>query len=232
MKKISAKLVSHSGSDDLVITIAAVSYGKNPREMNNEEKVKFLRMLADGAGISKMQEYVSEIRDASKGDGVRELRGIRRKPEHFTPFAHPQITLEIEAPIPIRTHAFKSKMGFIENEISRRYTNSDIEAFDLEFSENEEDNKALKAIYKDIVETNISLYKRLVDHGVKKEKARFILPQGIMTRWYWTGSLYAYARFYNIRSQKESQEETRILAEEISKVIQELFPLSWEALTR
>ena len=43
------------------------------------------------------------------------------KHNHWTPFAHPQITLRIKAPISIRTQFFKHKQGFVENEISRRY---------------------------------------------------------------------------------------------------------------
>ncbi len=43
------------------------------------------------------------------------------KHNHWTPFAHPQITLRIKAPIFVRTQLFKHKVGFTENEISRRY---------------------------------------------------------------------------------------------------------------
>ena len=39
------------------------------------------------------------------------------KHNHWTPFAHPQITLRIKAPISIRTQFFKHKQGFVENEI-------------------------------------------------------------------------------------------------------------------
>ena len=42
------------------------------------------------------------------------------KHKHWTPFAHPQITLHIKAPISIRTQLFKHKQGFVENEVSRR----------------------------------------------------------------------------------------------------------------
>ncbi len=42
------------------------------------------------------------------------------KHNHWTPFAHPQITLRIKAPVSIRTQFFKHKQGFVENEVSRR----------------------------------------------------------------------------------------------------------------
>ena len=43
------------------------------------------------------------------------------KHQHWTPFAHPQITLRVKAPIFIRTQLFKHKVGMVENEMSRRY---------------------------------------------------------------------------------------------------------------
>ena len=49
------------------------------------------------------------------------LIGYLAKHKHWTPFAHPQITLHIKAPISIRTQLYKHKVGMVENEISRRY---------------------------------------------------------------------------------------------------------------
>jgi thymidylate synthase (FAD) len=46
------------------------------------------------------------------------------KHNHWTPFAHPQITLRIKAPVSIRTQFFKHKQGFVENEVSRRYVDN------------------------------------------------------------------------------------------------------------
>jgi len=51
------------------------------------------------------------------------------KHKHWTPFAHPQITLRIKAPIFIRTQLFKHKVGFVENEVSRRYVSDTPEVY-------------------------------------------------------------------------------------------------------
>lgn len=221
--KIKAQAISYSGSDDLVIEIARLSYGKSGVQMSDEEKLRFLRMLADGMKASEM----SKVRQT-----VEELRKFKRTPSHFTPFAHPQITMLIEAPIPIRTQAFKSKVGFVENEISRRYSSKEIEFFDADFNQAENENKASKMAYRDVIDKAMSVYEKMIESGVPKERARFVLPQGMMTQWYWTGSLYAYARFYSIRSSEHAQEEVKVLAGEIDKIIKKIFPLSWEALTK
>jgi thymidylate synthase (FAD) len=49
--------------------------------------------------------------------------------KHWTPFAHPQIMLHIKAPISIRNQLFKHKVGFVENEISRRYVTEEPEIY-------------------------------------------------------------------------------------------------------
>jgi thymidylate synthase (FAD) len=76
----------------------------------------------------------------------------------------------------------------------------------------------------------IRLYEQMIDAGVAPEQARFVLPQGCMVNWIWTGSLAAYARFCKLRLDSHAQGEVTDLAEEISKIIQPLFPYSWKAL--
>ena len=68
--------------------------------------------------------------------------------------------------------------------------------------------------------------------GICPEQARFTLPQGCEVNWVWTGSLYAFANFYNQRSDSHAQKEIQDLAEEVNKIIAPLYPVSWTALTQ
>jgi len=70
-------------------------------------------------------------------------------------------------------------------------------------------------------------YKEMLDAGVAPEQARMILPQSMMTEWYWSGSLYAFARVCNLRCTQDAQYETRIVANLIDKECEGLFPISW-----
>jgi thymidylate synthase (FAD) len=81
------------------------------------------------------------------------------------------------------------------------------------------------------MKASIKLYEDLITMGVAPEQARFALPQGMFTEWYWTGSLSAYARFYKLRIHPHSQWEIRQYAKAISEIIKPLFPVSWKALT-
>jgi len=71
----------------------------------------------------------------------------------------------------------------------------------------------------------------MLNAGVCPEQARFVLPQGVMVNWIWTGNLAAYARFYNLRTDPHAQREVRDLAEQVGQIIAPLFPDSWRALT-
>jgi len=74
------------------------------------------------------------------------------------------------------------------------------------------------------------LYRNMLDVGVAPEQARMVLPQNTYTEWYWTGSLYAFARVCNLRCQPDAQLETQEVCEEIDSLSQEKFEVSWEAL--
>jgi thymidylate synthase (FAD) len=66
--------------------------------------------------------------------------------------------------------------------------------------------------------------------GVAPEQARMILPQSMMTEWYWSGTLYAFARVCNLRCASDAQYETRIVANLINEECCKLFPISWTEL--
>lgn len=71
----------------------------------------------------------------------------------------------------------------------------------------------------------------MVKQGICPEQARFILPQGCEVNWLWTGSLYAFANFYNLRTDSHAQLEIQELANQIGGIIAPLYPISWKALT-
>ncbi len=171
---------------------------------------------------------------------------------HWTPFAHTSITLRLQAPVPIRTQCFKHKVGFSENEESRRYVSYTPEYFVPEFRKVATNKKqgsgglipkdetinslitgyqeTLEDNYRDFLDLAIEQYENMLDAGICEEQARFVLPQGCMVNWYWTGSLAAYARFCKQRMDPHAQLEIQQLAEQVSDIIEPLFPEAWKAL--
>ena len=129
------------------------------------------------------------------------------------------------------------------NTVSRRYVSDEPELFIPEFRLAPEgsvkqgsgdihpDNERLQEAYTNYCDMMVKAYIDMIDMKVAPEQARFVLPQGVMTEWVWSGSLHAWARFYNQRSDSHAQQEIQYLAHEVDKIVGALFPVSWEALT-
>lgn len=215
--------VDHMGSDLTIVNAARVSFNKESEWQEIDHEGKGVLSVKD----FKLIKYLAEH-------------------NHWTPFAHPMITLRIKAPISIRTQLFKHKVGFTENEVSRRYVSYVPDLYmpfwrgkpigsakqgSEEFIPDGELKTKIENEYRQAAEKCIDTYNSLIDNGVAPEQARFVLPQGVYTEWWWTGSLAAYARVYSQRIDPHAQWEVREYAKAIGNIISELFPESWEVLT-
>ncbi len=167
--------------------------------------------------------------------------------KHWTPFAHATVTLRMTAPVPIRTQCFKHKVGFSENEESRRYISSTPTGYIPETFRMKPDGCAKQGSGADMSSTGtrywqrhfetvynmaVASYEMAIEGGMSPEQARLLLPQGMEVSWYWTGSLAAYARFCQQRLDPHAQKEIQLLALEVANIIQPLYPESWAALIR
>jgi len=76
----------------------------------------------------------------------------------------------------------------------------------------------------------LTTYDGLLEDGVCPEQARMVLPQSMMTEWWWSGSLDAWADMCSLRCSSDTQAETRQVANKISAKMWDLFPESWGAL--
>lgn len=215
---LKAELISVMGDDLMVANVARVSFNKESKEFTYRK-------------------------DKSKGSDEGLLEYLA-KHKHWTPFAHPQIQLRMKAPVPIRTQCFKHKQGFVENEESRRYIESEPELFVPEYfrmapqGNKKQGSEGIHPFsdywlshYERVGKDAIACYNQMIKEGVAPEQARFILPQGVYVNWIWTGSLAAYSRFYNQRTDSHAQKEVKDLAKEVGDIIAPLFPISWAALT-
>jgi thymidylate synthase (FAD) len=179
------------------------------------------------------------------GDSEVRLIKYLAKHNHWTPFAHPQVTLIMQAPTPIRTQCFKSKIGFTENEESRRYISHEPEFFmPREFRGKPTDGAKqgsagvlegpthtfMEHVFKRNYSNALHDYKLVMEYGLCPEQARFLLPQGMEVNWYWTGSLAAFARFAKQRMDPHAQGEVQDLAREVSAIMGPLYPVSWPLL--
>lgn len=219
--------VDHMGDDLTIVNAARVSFNKE-------------------SGWDGEQHWTGAIKDKKLSEKDQKLIAYLAKHKHWTPFAHPQITLRIKAPIFIRTQLFKHKVGLTENEVSRRYVSDPPQVYiprwrgkptngakqgSEDFMPFDEKYNHASRHYSMCVSDALHSYRTLVEMGVAPEQARAVLPQGTYTEWWWTGSLSAFARVYAQRSDPHAQWECQQYANAISTIIQPLFPESWKALT-
>ena len=213
--------VEHMGSDLTVVNAARVSFAKTSNWETTEDGSRVLSNKDQ-----KLIKYLAEH-------------------NHWTPFSHPQITLRIKAPIFVRTQMFKHKVGFTENEISRRYVTVEPDVYTPEWRAAPTDGAKqgssdfvyspladdLDRVYNKAILECVEIYNKLLEEGVAPEQARSVLPQGTYTEWWWTGSLSAYARVFKQRIDAHAQWEVQQYADAIGKILEPLFPYSWSILT-
>ena len=198
------ELIDKMGTDLTVVNAARVSFSK--RKFTFEESDE------------KLIEYLAEH-------------------NHWSPFAHCSLQFSIKAPIFVARQLVKHQVGLVWNEVSRRYVDVEPE-FYIPFmwrkrAKNIKQGSSSEEIEWDItdfVKGAKELYKEMIDENIAPELARMVLPQNMMTEWYWSGTLYAFARVCTLRLEEHSQVETQQIAREIHHHIKHAFPKSWKSL--
>lgn len=212
--------VDHMGSDLTVVNAARVSFNKES-DWEEQDGLTFLSIKD-----AKLIEYLA-------------------KHNHWTPFAHPQITMRIKSPMFVRAQLGKHQIGFVMNEVSRRYVKDDPEFYipqfrgaptdgakqgSSDFINDPIENDRCGMVFESSIFKAMEAYTHLLGRGIAPEQARAVLPQTTYTEWWWTGSLAAWARVFVQRTDPHAQWETRQYAEAIGTIIEPLFPVSWKAL--
>jgi len=211
---IKATYVDHMGNDLTVANAARVSFGKTSDMEENTWGPPTLK-----AKDAKLINYLANHK-------------------HISPFGHCFASFHVKAPIFVARQLVKHK--FLRwNEISRRYVDDDPEFYEPNFWRGRSLDKKQGSEGHVIImldqeiqwNRQLSTYKTLLADGVAPEQARMVLPQSMMTEWYWSGSLDAFADMCNLRCKTDTQAETREVANQIDRKMLELFPVSWDALT-
>ena len=215
---IEVTYIDHMGSDLSVVNSARVSFGKKS---------------AWEQRVHPSGDYADDVLSERDTKLIKYLA----KHKHKSPFNHAFATFHVKAPIFVARQLVKHEY-MPWNEISRRYVDDEPEFYKPSYwrgraenlkqgSSGEVKSNANVAYQYDIIE---GLYKQLLDEGVAPEQARMVLPQSMMAEWYWSGSLFAFAKMCSLRCKDDTQAETRVVADAIDEEMENLYPISWEAL--
>ena len=208
---IKIELIDIMGNDLSVVNAARVSYSKTKKSFDISDE--------------KLIKYLAEH-------------------NHWSPFAHASLQFRIKAPIFVARQLVKHQIGLTWNEVSRRYVDFPPELYkpdswrgrpknSKQGSDGEiELDQTINHNMETAMESCLILYNTLLQKGVAPEQARMVLPQSMMTEWYWSGTLYAFSRVCNLRCKPDTQKETRDVADEMYKICDDKFPYSWKYLTK
>ena len=199
------ELVDHMGTDLSIVNAARVSFAKVHTEFDEKNDTRLINYLA--------------------------------KHNHWSPFGHASMQFHIKAPVFVARQLVKHQIGLTWNEVSRRYVDTEVEFYEPTEWRLAAENKK-QGSTEETVDYNISpahkfakqCYENMLSLGIAPEMARMVLPQSMMTEWYWSGTLYAFARVCNLRCKPDAQKETQNVGWDIDKHARKLFPASWRAL--
>ena len=215
---IKVTYIDHMGSDLSVVNAARVSFGKKSAW---EQRVHPSGDYADDVLAERDTKLIKYL----------------AKHKHTSPFGHAFASFHVKAPLFVARQLVKHK--FLRwNEISRRYVDEEPEFYlPDQWRGRSKDKKqgsdgTVQTFVSDWDTYNHSLkiYKDLLKDGVCPEQARMVLPQSMMTEWYWSGSLDAFADMCTLRCKPDTQYESQLVANQIDDMMSEKFPVSWEAL--
>ena len=202
-------LIDYMGGDLTVVNSARVPFGKKKDKFEPKDK-KLIAYLA--------------------------------KHGHWTPFGHVSLQFHIIAPVFVARQLVKHQVGLVWNEVSRRYVDSKPEIYTPKswrrYAEDKKQGSSAEIAwkrwteYESLVKTCVGAYERMMANGICPEQARMILPQSMMTEWYWSGTLMAFARVCNLRCKPDAQLETRMITDQIDELSSTIAPVSWKELRK
>ena len=190
MANIKVDYLGHMGDDLTVVNAARVSFDKESEAtdwFDTEQSNHYFPLPVLDPKDVKLIKYLA-------------------KHNHWSPFSHCFIQFRVKAPIFVARQLMKHTVGLAWNEVSRRYVDSSPEFYQPTYfrrkapnvkqgssSEPVKSHTDWNATVDKYTAYMVTLYDLMLKEGICPEQARMILPQSMMTEWYWSGSLYAFA---------------------------------------
>ena len=190
--------------------------------------------------------YIARVSNPSNQDNDK-FSGLLRyciKHQHWSVFEQSSMTLEIETTRGIAAQILRHR-SFTYQEFSQRYADSnllgEIELPELRRQDDKNRQNSIDDLEPEMVEkfnrqmntlfsSAFGLYNQMLQAGVAKECARFVLPLATPTKLYMTGSCRSWVHYISLRSAHGTQKEHMDIANACKKIFIEQFPAVSEAL--
>jgi thymidylate synthase (FAD) len=190
--------------------------------------------------------YIARVSNPANQDNPNYAKLLKYciQHNHWSVFEQSTMTLEIETNRGIAAQILRHR-SFTFQEFSQRYADSsllgDIPVPELRRQDTKNRQNSIddldprkRAYMEGMIEIHFKeaqdLYNKLLESGVAKECARFVLPLATPTRIYMTGSCRSWIHYINLRSANGTQKEHMEIAEAVKKIFICQFPSVSEAL--
>ena len=193
--------------------------------------------------------YIARVSNPKNQDNpdYAKLLAYCIKHQHWSIFEQAFMTLEIETTRGLAAQILRHR-SFTFQEFSQRYADTslmtkgsliplpELRRQDLKNRQNSTDDldpDKVKMLEKEIAQhfhDAQDLYRYMIDMGVAKECARFVLPLAVPTRLYMSGSVRSWIHYIDLRSAHGTQKEHKVIAEECREIFKVQLPTVSEAL--
>ena len=244
MTQITATLIDHMGSDLSVVNAARVSFGKKSEwvycgQSDGRDKglsdrdTKLIKYLAKHKHISPFGHAFASFHIKAPIFVARQL--VKHKFLRWNEISRRYVDDEPEFYMPDvwRGRSADKKQGSSDEVVEMLHWI--IEDPELSIEGHTEYDNVSDNPHRWTSNVNryaLDLYNAMLNSDVAPEQARMVLPQSTMTEWYWSGSLDAFADMCRLRCKEDTQYESRLVADQVSTIMQDLYPVSWAALMK
>ena len=209
--------------------------------------MNLVKLISVTPDAEKLMGYVARVSNPKNQDNPN-VSGLLKyciKHGHWSVFEQAFMTVEINTTRGLAAQILRHR-SFTYQEFSQRYADTNLlddtiplpqlRRQDSKNRQNSIDDvdpyvvQKYQILLEDHFKHSMDLYNRMLEDGIAKECARFVLPLSTPTRIYMTGSVRSWIHYINLRSAHGTQKEHMVIAEGCRKVFIEQFPAVSEAL--
>jgi len=208
--------------------------------------MSLVKLITSTPNAEKSMAYIARVSNPRNQDNndFTKLIGYCIKNEHWSVFEQAYMTLQIETTRGIAAQILRHR-SFTFQEFSQRYADSrelgEIPIPQLRRQDNKNRQNSISDLPEEIIKNfnikikqqfhqNKQLYEEMLEAGIAKECARFILPLATPTRIYMTGSCRSWIHYINLRTGHGTQKEHMDIAQECKNIFSKEYPVVSSAL--
>ena len=208
--------------------------------------MSLVQLITSTPDAEKNMAYIARVSNPKNQDNndFSKLLGYCIKNEHWSVFEQAYMTLQIETTRGIAAQILRHR-SFTFQEFSQRYADSrqlgEIPLPELRRQDHKNRQNSISDLSEEMINQfnekiksqfnqNKQLYEEMLEAGIAKECARFVLPLATPTRIYMTGSCRSWIHYINLRTGHGTQKEHMDIAKECKNIFSKEYPIVASAL--